>query len=114
MSGDTVTLPRAEYERLLAKAGEEIAGDGPALPRPNAQGNVPAVEYIRASIAREIIRRRRAAGLTQTQLADRAGVRQETISRLESGKHTVSERVMAKIERALNRPKRKATSRTRQ
>jgi DNA-binding XRE family transcriptional regulator len=100
---DMVTIRRAEYERLLAKAGEPIDGDGPPLPRPDVDGNVPAVEYLRASIAREIIRRRKAARLSQSALAELAGVRQETISRLESGKHTVSERVMASIERALSR-----------
>jgi ribosome-binding protein aMBF1 (putative translation factor) len=99
---DRVILSRLEYERLLAKAGEEAAGDGPEFPKPDARGNFPAVEYLRASIARELIRRRRAAGLSQMELAKRAGVRQETISRIESGKHTVTEAVMAKIEAALS------------
>lgn len=101
--GDTVTIRRAEYERLLAKAGEDLPGDGPALPKPDARGHMPAVEYLRASIARELIRDRRAAGLSQVELGKLAGVRQETISRIESGKHTVSPRVMESIERALVR-----------
>ena len=58
---------------------------------------------LRASIARELIRRRAAAGWSQSELARRAGVRQETISRIETGKHTVTEAVMRKIERALAR-----------
>src|SRR5688500_18909700 len=103
MADATVTLRRSEYERLLAKAGESLAGDGPPLPKPDARGNFPAVEYIRASIAREVIRRRRAAGLSQAALADMAGIRQETVSNIETGKHTASEPVMAKIERALER-----------
>lgn len=99
---DTVTLRRAEYERLLRKAGEAMpSGDGPALPKPDAAGNFPAVDYLRASIARELIRRRKAARLSQQELGELAGVRQETISRIESGKHTVSQRVMTSIERAL-------------
>lgn len=110
VSTDTVTIRRAEYERLLAKAGETMPfgdgddnSDGPALPTPDAAGNFPAVEYVRASIARELIRRRRAAGLSQGELAILAGVRRETVSRIESGKHTAGARVMARIERALLR-----------
>jgi ribosome-binding protein aMBF1 (putative translation factor) len=108
----TVTLPRVEYERLLAKAGEALTdgGRGPALPKPDARGNLPAVEYIRASIARELIRQRHAAGLTQVELAARAGVRQETVSHIESGRHTVSEPVMRKIEKALAQCRRRRRS----
>jgi transcriptional regulator with XRE-family HTH domain len=36
----------------------------------------------------------RQAGLSQQQLADLAHVRQETISRIESAKHTVTPRVL--------------------
>ena len=100
MRGDTVTIPRSEYDRLLAKAGESSAL--PPLPQPDASGNFPAVEFMRAAIARTLIQRRQGAGLSQTELAERAGVRQETISRIESGKHTATERVMQKIERALD------------
>lgn len=47
--------------------------------------------------------RRAAAKLSQDELADKAGVRRETISRIESGKHTTTERVMTKIDRVLRR-----------
>ena len=100
-SEDMVTIRRAEYERLLAKAGEAAPGGEPALPKPDAQGNLPAVDYMRASIARELIRRRTTAGLSQVELAELAGVRRETVSRIESGKHTVGQQVMARIEKAL-------------
>ena len=36
----------------------------PLLPRPDADGNYPAVETMRAMLARKIIRRRRAVGLS--------------------------------------------------
>jgi DNA-binding XRE family transcriptional regulator len=109
---DRVTLTRKDYERLLAKAGEQPGGDieGPALPEPDSDGNLPAVEFMRVSIARDLIRRRRAAGLTQMELADKSGVRQETISRIESGKHTVTEAVMNQLERALARPRARRTA----
>jgi ribosome-binding protein aMBF1 (putative translation factor) len=95
-----VVVPRDEYERLtgLAKAGEL-----PPLPQPDAQGNYPAVEYARASLARKIIRDRVAAGLSQRELATMAGVRVETLCRIETGKHTPSVPTVEKIDQALKR-----------
>ena len=95
-----VVLPRDEYDRLatLAKAGEL-----PPLPKPDAQGNYPAVEYARASLARKIIRDRVAAGLSQRELATKAGVRVETLCRIETGKHTPSVPTVDKIDQALKR-----------
>jgi ribosome-binding protein aMBF1 (putative translation factor) len=96
-----VLLPREEYDRLarLAKAAEL-----PSLPQPDADGNYPAVDYARASLARKIIRDRSAAGLSQRELAKRAGISFEHLSRIESGKHTPSVPTIDKIERALKRP----------
>jgi DNA-binding XRE family transcriptional regulator len=95
-----VVLPGEEYDRLstLAKAG-----DLPPLPEPDARGNYPAVEYARASLARKIIRDRVAAGLSQRELALRAGVRVETLCRIETGKHTPSVPTIGKLDRALKR-----------
>ena len=70
---------------------------------PDAEGLVPALEFVRASIARDIIRERKALGLTQEQLAKLAGVRQETICRLEKGSHSPTVRTVDKIDRALKR-----------
>jgi ribosome-binding protein aMBF1 (putative translation factor) len=82
----------------LAKAGEL-----PPLPKPDAQGNYPAVEYASASLARKIIRDRVAAGLSQRELATMAGVRVETLCRIETGKHTPSVPTVDKLDRALKR-----------
>jgi DNA-binding XRE family transcriptional regulator len=92
-----VILPEAEYRSLLGDAGE------PALPPADAKGHRPALDYVRASIARDIIRERRALRLTRQHLAELAGVRQETLSRLESGKHSPTVRTVEKIDRALKR-----------
>jgi DNA-binding XRE family transcriptional regulator len=73
----------------------------PALPPLGEDGNRPAVEFARVSIARTMIRDRRAAGLSQEELARLAGVRQETISRIESGKHSPTIRTVEKIDRVL-------------
>ena len=101
-----VLLPEAEYDRLCAKASESVPlndDDLPALPKPDKHGCFPAVEYARISLARDIIRDRRAAGLTQHELAKRAGTRQETISRIESGTYSASHKLIDRIDAALKK-----------
>jgi DNA-binding XRE family transcriptional regulator len=101
-----VLLPEAEYDRLRARASETVPlsdDDLPALPKPDQDGRYPAVEFARISLARDIIRDRRAAGLTQQELAALAGTRQETISRIESGNHTASHKLIDRIDRALQK-----------
>ena len=95
---DYVVVARSEYERLrgLARVAEV-----PRLPEPDEHGNLPAVEYARASIARDIVLGRARLGLTQRELAQRARVRVETLCRIETGKHTPSVATIVKIERAL-------------
>jgi DNA-binding XRE family transcriptional regulator len=85
----------------------------PRFPQRNAQGLVNALEHVRASIAQDLVRMRREARLSQQELATLAGVRQETISRIESAKHTATPRVLNKLMRAMEkvsseRPVRKA------
>jgi len=92
-------MPERDYKRLTAQAGADAGG--PALPKADAQGNFPAVEYARASLARKIIKARRLAGLTQAELARRARIRPETLNRIEKGKTTPDTATIAKIERAL-------------
>lgn len=115
-----VLLEESEYERLCARAGELPPVDDddlPKLPRPDAHGRFPAVEYLRVSLARDIIRDRRAAGLTQRELAELAKTRQETISRIESGKYTASvkliDRIDAVLQAALKARSRKSRTRKR-
>jgi DNA-binding XRE family transcriptional regulator len=94
-------LEAKEYRRLRALAaasGKEF----PALPPPDSSGNFPAVEYARASLARKIVRQRRAAGLTQAQLARLAGIRPETLNRIERGKTTPGTATILKIAQALD------------
>lgn len=97
---DYVVIPKRDYDRLIQRA--EAIGL-PALPKPNADGNFPAIGYLRASIARDIIRDRFAVGWTQKELARRAGVRVETLCRIETGKHTPSVPTVDKIDRALSK-----------
>lgn len=77
-------LPKREYEELVAQArGAKL----PPLPAADKNGRYPAKDTIRAMIARDLITRRLAAGWTQEELAKRAKISVETISRLEGGKH---------------------------
>jgi len=101
-----VLVSEAEYERLCAKASESVPlndEDLPPLPKPDKQGRFPALEYARVSLARDIIRDRKAAKLTQQELAEMAGTRQETVSRIESGTYTASHKLIDRIDRALKK-----------
>jgi DNA-binding XRE family transcriptional regulator len=91
-----VILEKVEYDRLRAMTDLE-----PELPKRDSKGNYPAAEALQVSLARKIIRRRRAAGLTQLELSQRAGIRPETLNRIEQGKHAPSIATVEKIERAL-------------
>ena len=90
-----VIVPEVEFRRLARKTGEL------PLPRRDARGNYPAAEALQVSIARSILRGRRAAGLTQVELAKLAGIRPETLNRIEKGKHAPSVATVEKIERSL-------------
>ena len=104
MTLDTVTrkgrkfvlVPLEEYERLTT-------GELPSLPPVDSDGSSNAIDFARASIARRLIADRHAAGLSQQRLAKLAHVRQETISRIESGKQTATVQVIDKLDKAIRR-----------
>lgn len=107
-----VVLEEKEYERLCRENGQALESDElPPYPKPNADGNYPALEYVRVSLARDLIRDRRALGLSQQQLGRLANVRQETISRLETGKHTADSRTVDKLFDALDAERARRTKR---
>ena len=90
-------LPESEDRKLKADKAE------PALPYPDAKGNYPAAEALRVILARKFLRRRRATGLTQVKLAKLAGIRPETLNRLEQGKHTPSIETINRLDKALSK-----------
>ena len=92
-----VMLAEDEYNRLLQKADEWE----PLLPAPDAHGNYPALETLDVLLAHDILRHRRRLGLSQVELARRAGIRPETLNRIEQGKRSPSVRTVDKIDRAL-------------
>jgi outer membrane protein TolC len=80
----------------------------PPLPKVDAEGNAPAMEFARASLARKMIIERRARGWTQTELAKRARLRVETINRLEHARHTAAESAARDAESAVLQARRDA------
>lgn len=90
-----VVLPEAEFMRLTGEPPE------PPLPLPNERGNYPARELTRAVMGRDIIRSRRALGWSQAELARRAGIRPETLNRIEQAKRSPSLSTFDKVHRAL-------------
>src|SRR3989304_173105 len=100
----------AELRRLERLAARGQDAELPAWPPSDAAGNRPAAIFARVSIARKIIEQRRALGISQQELARLAGLRQETISRLESGKHSPTIRTVDKIDQALQRMERRKKS----
>jgi DNA-binding XRE family transcriptional regulator len=109
-----VLLPETEYDRLCRGAGEAVAIEDeelPALPKPDKHGRFPALQYARISVARDLIRDRKGVGLSQQRLADLAGIRQETLSRIETGKHTANQRTVEKIMHVIEGERRRSRPR---
>jgi DNA-binding XRE family transcriptional regulator len=92
-----VMLEESEYERLRQKADEWE----PLMPEPLPSGNYPAARALAVIQARNILRARRQLGLSQAELARRAGIRPETLNRIEQGRNKPSVPTIAKLDRAL-------------
>ena len=92
-----VLLPEAQFKKLVRKADEWE----PAFPAADADGNRRADAYAAVSVARDILRARRKLGLSQAELARRAGICPETLNRIEQGRNKPSVPTIAKIDRAL-------------
>lgn len=88
-----VLLPAAEYPRLKG-TGRRVVFD--------------AVEILNWLSGRDLRRDRKAAGLTQAEVARRAHIRPETLSRLENGRGNPTVRTVARILRAIGRARRGA------
>jgi DNA-binding XRE family transcriptional regulator len=102
LNGKRYVIVDEKYYHLLERLATKTESE-PSLPPKNAKGNYPAAEALTVSIARDIIRRRRAAELSQAELARRAGIRPETVNRIEGGKHAPSIATVEKIDAALSK-----------
>ena len=98
-----VMLAETDFERLLMEADLWE----PKPPDPLPDGNYPA-EVVRIDLAIDIIRDRRRLGLTQAELARRAGIRLSTLVQAEQGQVSPSIRTIDKIDRALKAAEAKA------
>jgi DNA-binding XRE family transcriptional regulator len=94
-----VLIPAAEYRRLTKRPAVATV---PPMPRLSADGTYPAAPAMRIMMARKIVEARNAVGLSQAALARKAGIRVETLNRLEKGKHTPDTATLAKINKALD------------
>jgi DNA-binding XRE family transcriptional regulator len=101
-----VVVSEAEYEQLRHRAAVVGDVDLPELPRKLATGNYPAVEAMRVGLARKLIKRRWAVGMSQAELARRAAIRPETVNRIEKAKVTADTATVAKIARVLEKAER--------
>ena len=93
-----VLIPATEYRRLTRRPTPAI----PSMPAVSPDGTYPAAAAMRTMMARKIIAARKAVGLSQAALARKAGIRVETLNRLEKGRHTPDLATMAKINEALD------------
>lgn len=89
-----VILDEAEFERLLTEADLFE----PIIPGPDENGSY-SLAVIRADLALRIVRHRRKAGLTQAELARRAGIWLERLKRIEHGLIDPGVRTVEKIDK---------------
>jgi DNA-binding XRE family transcriptional regulator len=94
-------VPYSDYQQLLKGIKPDDSGL-PPLPKALPNGNFPAREFMRASIARDIIKGRRKAGLSQAELARRAGIQPAVLNRIERAKVDPETATVDKIVAALD------------
>src|SRR4051812_6712319 len=93
-------VPEAVLAKLCRQAGV-VATPQPAEPAPGLNVS-EAVALDGARMARRIADRRKQVGLTQAELARRAGVRVETVNRIERGHVTPDFGTIRKLVQAMS------------
>ena len=92
-----VILRESAFDDLCEKAGVGQAERGPG-----EETLSPAFDLDRDSLAEKLAGRRRASGLSQAELARRAGIRPETLNRIERGRNTPDFAIVRKLVIAMN------------
>jgi DNA-binding XRE family transcriptional regulator len=111
---DLIVISRSEYEALLARAGDEASEDAmtarivDATDAKIAGGEdvaLPAAVWAAIESGEHAVRAiRKFRGLTQTEVAERAGLRQGYIADIEAGKKAGSAASLKAIAAALGVP----------
>jgi hypothetical protein len=104
-----VLVEESDFEQLRREA-TQAARDVeklPLLPGPDKEAFYPAADYLRASLARELLVRRKRLGLTQEQLAHLAGIPVKILIAAGSGQHPARPRTLGRIVDALEAEERK-------
>jgi len=92
-----VILRESAFRWLCEKADFHPRSDSP-----DEDSLESALDLDRVSLAEKLVRRRRAAGLSQAELARRAGIRPETLNRIERGRSTPDFSTVRKLVVAMN------------
>lgn len=102
MAGERfVVLREADYCRLTGESVEH------PLPEQNEHGNYPALDAMRVIMSRDILRSRQTLGLTQQELAEQAGIRVETLCRIERGHRDPTAVTLKKLDRVFTEAEKK-------
>lgn len=92
-----VILRETAFELLCQKANVPFASSAPGQ-----ETSASDFDLDQPSLAEKLVRRRRATGLSQAELARRAGVRPETLNRIERGRVTPDFVTIRKLVVAMN------------
>ena len=110
---DLVILPRAEYERMASLAAEaeedaaDIAAYDAAVAEFKADGGEPMPPEVSALVLKgksRLAALRKWRGLSQKELADKAGIGQGYLSDLETKRRAGSPETLARLAAALDAP----------
>jgi ribosome-binding protein aMBF1 (putative translation factor) len=92
-----VILREAVFDLLCQKAGIRLES-----PSAGEDASSSDFDLDQPSLAEKLVRRRQAGGLSQAELARRAGVRAETLNRIERGRVTPDFATIRKLVVAMN------------
>ena len=102
-----VILRESVFDALCSEAGVTSSAQ-----KPDDAALSDGLQLETVSLPEKLIRRRKAAGLSQKALAQRAGIRPETLNRIERGKTTPDYSTVRKLVVAMNTAEREAVSLT--